>query len=118
MCAMAKIVLIEDDLLVRELLVSLLVRAGYEVIDFPDGVPALETGTLEDQDLIISDLNIPTGGEQFVQTVRKRGIHTPIIVVSGDLGKDVDHFTSIGVQATLSKPFSKDELLYLIQDLI
>ena len=114
---MAKIVLIEDDILVRELLVRLLVRAGYEVIDFPDGMPALETGNLEDQDLIISDLNLPTGGEQFVRTLRGRGVHTPIIIVSGDLDKGLDYFTSIGVQATLSKPFSKDELLYLIQEL-
>jgi DNA-binding NtrC family response regulator len=116
---MAKIVLIEDDDIARRFYAGILTKKGYEVIDFPDAAPALENCAFEEMDLIITDLEMPTGAEELIKTVRSRGIETPILVISGHLGDGrSEQLKEIGAQATLTKPFKFEGFFKLVQDLI
>ena len=118
---MAKIVVIDDESVVRGFTSRLLEMEGHEVISFPDAAPALETCNLEDVDLILTDLTMPTSGEELIKTVRCRGIQTPIIVASATLTsrRDLsDHLKSIGAQAMLEKPFGAEELFHLIEEVL
>jgi DNA-binding response OmpR family regulator len=86
---------------------------------FEDAGPALETADFEQADLIITDLQMPTPGNEAVRVIRSRGVHTPVLVMSGALDADkMDNLKSLGVQEFLEKPFNLRELLSRIQFLI
>ena len=115
---MTKIAVIEDDALVRNVYIRVLTGEGYEVVDFADAAPALETCNFEELDLIIADLEMPTPGEELIETVRRQGIQTPIIVVCGYLGQRSKQLKELGVQETLQKPIKLEELLNVIRELV
>ncbi len=114
---MPKVMVLDDEEIVLKVVTRLLQRAGYEVISFPDAFPALESGILDDIELIITDLNMPTSGEEFIQAARSQGIDTPIIVMSGQLTEERSLFLkTIGVQEIIPKPFDIHDFLGAIEN--
>lgn len=113
---MATVLVMDDDDIVRNLIVRVVGLKNHRAVAFPDAGPALETVDFDQIDLIITDLSMPTNGEETIRILRQRGVHVPIIVVSGQMQETkADYLRSIGVQATLSKPFQLQELLGLIE---
>lgn len=116
---MDKIILIDDDDFVVRAISSMLESVEYEVESYPDAGPALEQGNFVAADLIITDLEMPTSGEDFIAAVRGRGIGLPILVVSGFLTEERrEELVLMGVQAVLEKPFRMQELLDIVERLI
>jgi CheY-like chemotaxis protein len=79
----ARVLLADDDPIVRRLISRYLVASGYVVRTAVDGLDALEKLRAGLPDLIISDLNMPRmAGIELLQVVRKRFPQIPVIVIS------------------------------------
>ena len=63
---MAKLVVLDDDDSLRKAMVLALEREGHEVQDFEDASPALDEVDFDEVDLVVSDLVMPTPGDQFI----------------------------------------------------
>ena len=98
------IVVVDDEETVRTVIVNLLENEGYRTTAFADAVPALSV-YLDDVDLIITDLAMPTSGEELIQTTRNRGFEGPIVVLTGVLEHtDMHQLEAIGADRILQKP--------------
>ena len=96
-----------DEPVLRELLVDVLIDAGYRVAEAPDGQTALELVEAEAPDLILSDVMMPRmDGFAFVRELRSRGVGVPVILVSAGVAT-----VELPGVRFLRKPFDLDLLL-------
>lgn len=109
---MARILVIEDDQRIAELLRVFLSREGHEVITAPDGREGLRLFGLEQPDLVILDLMLPgTHGRDVCRAIRTRHA-TPIIMLTAlDDERDVIEGLDLGADDYVTKPFKPRELL-------
>lgn len=93
-----KILYVDDDQQIRQLMQMYLAGCGFNVLLAEEGNDALtklkENTEIE---LLITDINMPNGmgGVDLVKQIRERNIDIPIIVVSGYL-KNSDHIEEFG----------------------
>jgi len=119
---MSKILIVEDNTEIAELLRDLLVREKFEVIISYDGLQATEFTYKFKPDLIILDLMLPAGGGFYVLDKVKLSTLTrniPIIVLTAS--KETEHRNKaiqLGVDAFLEKPYEPQVLLSTIRGLI
>jgi CheY-like chemotaxis protein len=104
---MAKILFVEDDPTTREALTKVLVAAGHEVVDVPDGKEALIEVLQRTPDVILLDLLLPEmDGPSFLEVVRSylRVQSLPVVILTG-LGDSpmIDRAQSLKVNSILSK---------------
>ena len=113
----SKILVADDDRIVRRIVVAKLSGLGYEVTEAQDGQEALhllEGGYVPD--LLITDSNMPrVGGLQLVRRLRESDdeeIATlPVIMLTSRQGeRDVIEGLETGLDDYVTKPFSPDEL--------
>ncbi len=117
MRSQAKILVVDDNPDVLNLLRQVITQAGHAVRVATDGDQALKLAAREDFDLLITDLIMP--GKEGVETIlafRKKYPRTRIIAMSGGgntaSAQDLLGIVQcMGVASTLAKPFSRDELL-------
>ena len=118
MAAPLKIAVVEDEKFVLRSVTWMLEKEGFEVVGYVDGAPALAQCKFDEVDLILTDLAMPTRGEQLIKEVRSRGFTTPIIAMSANLKQTSNSsLTALGAQAVLQKPFGVDELVSLVNSL-
>ncbi len=111
-----KILIVEDDLPLADVLSFTLRRSGYEVIAAHDGLSALELWESEAPALILLDLNLPRlGGLAVCQRIRAVD-QTPIIILSvrGE-EDDVVRGLELGADDYIAKPFSPRQLVARMQ---
>ena len=109
----ARILLVEDDGELREMLVRLLAEEGYRVEPAPDGQRGLHLGLTGEFDLLVLDRNLPgMDGLELLARLRSRGVTVPALVLSA-LGNPSDRVEGLdaGAEDYLTKPFDIDELL-------
>lgn len=114
-----RILLVEDDDLVREHVQSLLESLGYNVFTASNGPEALATlDTLDELDLLFTDVVMPGGmtGRQLAEAVRKRRPELPVIFTSGYTENAIVHHGRLdaGVHL-LQKPYRRQELAAIVQ---
>lgn len=109
---MAKILIIEDELKIEQIIQAYLVKEGFEVQAASNGVEGLEKIKEFKPDLIILDLMLPElPGEQVLTTVRQTS-EIPVIILSAKGSEDERIFgLNIGADDYLVKPFSPRELV-------
>ena len=118
------VLLVEDELLLREGVQELLEVHGYKVIVAGDGVQALDALGRVPVHLIISDLVMPhMNGVDFVQRVRQQFPDLPIIVASGSPGAvmkrlGIDSIQVPGATACIMKPFKSADLVALVEQVL
>ena len=113
---MATVVVMEDDGLLRDLAVVVLEMEGYSVKAFEDAGPALDEVDFDRVDLIITDLQMPTPGEEAIRAIRRGGDKPPIIVMSGNIDEDkAVELRNLGVQGIIEKPFEISGFLNLVE---
>ncbi|WMJ81502.1 response regulator transcription factor [Clostridium sp. MB40-C1] len=116
---MARITIVEDDLFMREELMDVLKKAGYEVTaiaDFHDVVAQIATLT---PDLVLLDINLPEqSGFEVCKNLKLKGIGPILILTSRDKLKDELHGLNLGADDYLTKPCNRDRLLARIQNLL
>lgn len=113
---MTKILIVEDDVPINELLRETLLKAGYQVSAAFSGSEGKLLVTHESFDLILLDLMLPgMTGEELLQVIRQED-QVPVIVISakGEIDEKVD-LLQMGADDYLVKPFDLKELLARIQ---
>ena len=111
---MTKILLAEDDALIRDVIYNILALEGYEVFPTENGQQALDMFVSVKPDLIISDIMMPVMvGFELIEEVRALplGVTIPFLFLSARTERgDVKRARALGVDDYLFKPFSFDEL--------
>jgi CheY-like chemotaxis protein len=119
-----KILIVDDDEFILNLIeMALKGQDNYEIVKATNGKEALEEKSKSDFDLIITDIIMPEiDGIKFIDELRKADKDTPIIAMSGgDDGGDIDNYINFAhyfTSETLTKPFTKEELLQSISMVI
>ncbi len=124
---MPKILCVDDDPLVRELIVQSLQDEGLSTVDAENGRTALARLDDGDVELVITDMIMPEmDGIEFLSAARERQPDTPIIALSGGytvLPKHAETTKSIlklasqlGVFAVLAKPIEPEELVAKVHE--
>lgn len=108
---MEKILLVEDDLNISEMVSDYLSNEGFEVRTAFDGIEALKVFEEETFDLVLLDLMIPKlDGMRVMKGIREKSL-TPIMIVSAkDSDGDKAMGLGFGADDYLTKPFSLVEL--------
>ena len=117
---MSKILVIEDEALIRESICDVLELNGYETESEPDGEKGLKRASSLKPDLILCDINMPKmdGFEVLNKIKNLVGASTfpPFIFLSAKTEpENIKHALSLGAVDFVSKPYSAPELLKLIQ---
>jgi CheY-like chemotaxis protein len=116
---MATILVMEDDRIVRNVVTQVLGMDGHTVLAFEDAGPALKEADLNAVDLVLTDLQMPTPGETAIEEIRARGFDTPVVVMSGHVGKDQEkRLRAMGVKTILPKPFRLAALIDAVRALV
>lgn len=110
---MARILVVEDDPIIRQTVEYALRRAGFDVSGSGDGLEGLERALSEKPDLIVLDLMLPgLDGYRFAQEVRRNSEDVAIVMVTALAGEhDTIKGLDAGADDYISKPFSMEELL-------
>lgn len=116
----AKIVIVEDEEDILELVEYNLQKEGYEVIGFLNTKTVEQMLIEEDIDLLIMDRNLPgVEGSEFVQTLRKEGFTTPVIYLSAkNLDSEIEEGFLRGADDYITKPFNMKELLLRVKAIL
>jgi len=114
-----KILLLEDDLILNEIIEEFLQNLGYKVTSVFDGFKASEIVYDEHYDLLILDVNVPSiSGFEFLKELRKNSITIPaIFITSLSSVDDIEEGFSSGADDYLKKPFELKELELRINNL-
>ena len=108
-----KILVVDDEPKIRELIGQYLTVAGYETEYAKDGIEALNIISKGDIDMVILDVMMPfMDGITCLKEMRSRGFKTPVIILSAK-GEDYDKITGFeaGTDDYVVKPFSPKELM-------
>ena len=112
---MSKILIVDDELRVRDLIKKYAKFEGYDVCEASNGLKALEICKTSDPDIIIMDVMMPElDGFSACREIRKFS-NVPIIMLSAR-GEEYDkvHGFESGVDDYVVKPFSPKELMMRI----
>ncbi len=128
---MARIIVIDDEKDVREVLREVLERAGFQVETAANSDDGLKLLRDKGADVVITDIIMPgKDGVETVRDIRKDFPNTRVIVISGGgnvipmehetpARKASDNLASTtGADVTLAKPFDRREILDAVKELV
>lgn len=118
-----RVLIVDDDRKIRDLLVDLLEFEGYEVSTAPDGAEAIDLALSFDPDIVVSDVVMPfVGGLELCRRLKEypRTANVPVLLISGlrtsaDEGLEGLH---AGADDYLDLPFRNEELLVKVARLV
>ena len=115
-----KILVVDDDQVIRDLIISFLTFSGYEAQGAQNGQEGLDLILQNRPDLVITDIHMPLmNGFQLLKAVKKIGPEIPVIFITGyahlrrffsDQNARADGF--------LEKPFNLDSLNDLVKKFV
>ncbi|MBX4204976.1 MAG: response regulator [Candidatus Doudnabacteria bacterium] len=110
-----KILVVEDDITMREIVVSKLNSFGYKVVEADDGKKAVATWTKEKPDLVLLDLMLPEmDGFTVLETMRKSAdsklANTKVIILSNLWSKeDIERTKKLSIEQFMVKAYHTTE---------
>jgi DNA-binding response OmpR family regulator len=115
-----RIVVVEDEPVIREAVVEMLQITGHEVVEAADGVEGLGCATAQDVDLVLLDLMLPLkNGFEVLEELRKLRPALPVIILTAKGSEeDVVRGLRSGADDYVVKPFGARELLARIDAVI
>ncbi|MBA4072973.1 MAG: response regulator [Gemmatimonas sp.] len=119
----ARILVIDDDPIVRDLVVEMLRREGYDVESAEDGHAGMKRFHEQPSALVITDVVMPEQeGLETLMQLRRSGHPVKVLAISGGgrVGPDayLDMARTLGAHGILAKPFGREELLDLVTKLL
>ena len=113
----ARLLVVDDEPNIRELLSASLRYAGFEVATAADGQQALAMATSFRPDLLVLDVMMPgLDGFGVVRRMRQAGRRTPVVFLTArDAAEDKVSGLTLGGDDYVTKPFSLDEVLARIR---
>lgn len=116
---MKRILIIEDEELIREELTTMLKKAGYQVDQITDFHHVTEQILTSSPDLILLDLNLPNeNGFQICKRIKSSSCFPVLVLTSREQLKDEIKALKLGADEYLTKPFRKERLLARIRNLL
>lgn len=118
---MAKILVIDDEDQLRDLLQKLLTREGHEICIAHDGEEGVANFHQFNPDLVITDIIMPKkDGIEVITELHQSTPKLPIIVISGGrramaAGFNLDSVEMLGVRGILQKPFTHQQLQEVVK---
>ncbi|MBU1941143.1 MAG: response regulator [Candidatus Thermoplasmatota archaeon] len=121
--SMERILVIDDDVCVLNLLHFVLVCEGYEVLKASGGKEGMKLHRENPVDLIITDLIMPEkDGIEIIRELTSESPNIKIIAISGggQIGpEDYLHMAKVfGAKRTLAKPIGRDELVRTVKEVL
>lgn len=115
---MKKILVVEDDMPIRNLYREELVDEGYDVITAPDGVSGYELYKSSKPDLITIDIKMPNmNGLELLDKIRKEDREIPIIIYSA-YGEFTQNFSTWAADEYLVKSSDLTEFKNKVKELL
>jgi len=117
---MPRVLVVDDDLTVREVVVTYLRAAGYDVDEAADGEGALAMLRDQPADLVVLDLMLPgIDGLEVCERLRSRRDDVPVIMLTA-LGSETDRVVGLerGADDYVTKPFSPRELVLRVDSVL
>lgn len=113
----AKILIVEDEIFVQDLLRKVLSKQGYAVTTAADGQEAIEKLKATPHDLVITDVVMPrVEGFDLLRWIKVQRAATKVIVLTGFARRhSISDFLLYGADDYLSKPFLVPELLAAVE---
>jgi CheY-like chemotaxis protein len=113
---MPRILIADDDRQLVELVRAMLDEAGHEAVVAHSGLAAADLIEREDFDLVILDVLMPgMSGDALADLLHQLKPHIPVLLMTGDSG---DQFVRTADAPRLRKPFSEQELVQAVSDLL
>ncbi len=120
MATTARVLVVDDDPTVAEVVQTYLARSGLEVEQAADGVTALAVAGRTRPDLVVLDLMLPgLSGLDVCRRLREQRPDLPVVMLTA-LGEESDRILGLetGADDYLVKPFSPRELLLRVQSVL
>lgn len=116
---MAKVLLIDDEEIVRKVVRLVLEADGHEVSDAADGAAGLEVLRTLEPDVVVLDMMMPgMSGADVCRQIKSSGDEVKVIVLTSLPTADAEEqAASCGADDFMQKPFSSLELLQRLRDL-
>jgi DNA-binding response OmpR family regulator len=113
-----RILVVDDDSSLRQLIVRTLMNAGHHVDAAEDGEDAWNVLQLQSYDLLVTDQEMPrVTGVDLVKKLRAAQMALPVILVSGRMPtEELNCLPWLHFAATLAKPFTDAELVTTVDD--
>lgn len=117
---MATILVIDDDIAMRNILFDILSLDGYEVLLSNNGELGLKRFKEHKPDLVITDILMPTmDGLELLELLKAEFPETPVIVVTGTSSLNlIEEAVHQHANRILKKPFEADQLLDSVAELL
>src|SRR5208282_4339355 len=113
----AKIMVVDDTEGVRELVATILQRAGYEPMPKATAAELLASFPGEQPDIVLLDLGLPDGdGMELLPQIKKQWPDTEVIMLTGNATYDkAVEATKLGAYSFQAKPFDQKVLLLSVE---
>jgi CheY-like chemotaxis protein len=116
------ILVIEDDIVLRDLLGDWLVAAGYRVALAPEGCAGIEAARASRPALVVTDMHMPgSGGGTVIAEVARLYPGLPVIAISGHFrsghGLTPEQALELGAARAIAKPFRRGDILGAVKEL-
>lgn len=114
--SLPRLLLVDDDPALRELLLATFPRDEFDLLDVADGEQALELAAASPVDVVVLDWQLPgLSGREVLRELKARSPSTRVVVLTAnaDAGED-----AVGADEFLTKPFSPVQLLRVIETLL
>jgi DNA-binding response OmpR family regulator len=114
-----RILIIEDEPRMLELLCKGLYESGFTVMTASDGEIGLKMATAHELEAIVLDIGLPKmNGYALMQALRAHGCHTPVLMLTArDTEDEIIRGLDVGADDYLTKPFSFPELVARLQSI-
>ncbi len=120
---MERILIIDDDIVIRSIIREALEEKGYTVSEAENGKIGLRLHDMQPYPLIITDIIMPDmEGLETINKIRKKDQDTKIIAISGGGMQDAQGYLDIaekmGADEIISKPFEKQDIIEKVSFLL
>jgi two-component system capsular synthesis sensor histidine kinase RcsC len=117
-----RILVIEDDPILRDLVAEWLLAAGYLVGVAPEGASGIAEARAERPALVVTDIHMPgTDGVAVIAEVGRMYPGLPVIAISAhfrsDQGLTPEEALALGAARALAKPFRRKEMVDAVREL-
>jgi DNA-binding NtrC family response regulator len=115
-----RILVVDDEPGIQQLISSVLRRSGYQVDTAEDGAAGWEALQSTHYDLLITDNNMPKmSGVELVKMLRSAQMTLLVVIASGSIPIEaLNGDSSLQLAATLLKPFTVDQLLGTVEKVL
>lgn len=119
---MSHVLIVDDSHSIRELLTSVLKRAGFDVASANDGKEGLQAAKNVTYDLVITDVNMPEmDGIELLENLRKLPAYTfkPILILTTEFSNEMkQRGRDFGATGWLVKPFDPEKLIEVVSRIL